>query len=435
MRIRRLTDFQSKNGEGEIGRTIAIHLQERKGMHARPILTISASILLLALAGCGPTKAGMQARADARSRIDAISAQFTYEQAKQEFEAGQFERALRDIDLAIEQSPESAQFELLRGRIHLETHRLQNAIDAFMTAIEKDPEYAEAHYFAGIVFQRWSDDEQAFAHYTKACELESDNVQYLVATAEALIALGEFEAARQAIETKLEYFENNCAMKQLLGQIAMLQGHCEVAVKYFSDARLLDPDNYPLLEELAWAQYDAGLYGQCYETVQLIQEQYSSERIDLIHLQARCLVMMDRFAEAHNRYMTLTRLSPADASVWIEFGTLAWELGDMRRVSQCGVRAVALAPDRFEGYMLKGIYERGKGRVDEAVKLLIQAADLAPDSVIPHLLLGRTLEEAGDGQAALIAYANAMRTDPQSEEARSLHRTLQKKLQVASAEQ
>jgi tetratricopeptide (TPR) repeat protein len=404
-------------------------------MHLRPLLIISCLTALGLLDGCGgPTQAGLQARAEARERLGAYTAQFTYDQARQEFESGQFDHALRDIERAIQQAPDVAEFDLLKGRIHLEAGDLEPAVEAFAVALEKDPELAEAHYYTGIVLQRWSDDEQAFDHYRQAYELEHENVQYLLATAETLIALGEFGEAKTMVEARMAYFEHDPALRHLLGQIALLEDDPATAARYYEEARLLDPDNLTLLEELAWARYDAAQYGQCLETVCLLQDRLEEPRSDLLHLEARCLAMLDRATEAHSRFMTLTKLVPDDETVWIEFGTLAWRLGDYRRMVQCSVRAIELAPDRFEGYMLKGLYERQQGRGASARQLMQQAADRAKDDVLPHLLLGRMFEEDGELRAALDAYASALQINPDSPEVQALYAHAKEQLRVATAE-
>ncbi len=102
-------------------------------MSTRPILIVI--VLLLAfgssLTGCGPSPMGIDAREAARERLNLINAQFTYDQAMQAFEVGRFDKALRGVNAAIEQFPESPDFYVLQGRIHLETHRLEKSIDSF----------------------------------------------------------------------------------------------------------------------------------------------------------------------------------------------------------------------------------------------------------------------------------------------------------------
>jgi Flp pilus assembly protein TadD len=88
---------------------------------------------------------------------------------------------------------------------------------------------------------------------------------------------------------------------------------------------------------------------------------------------------------------------------------------------------IALAPDRYEGYMLKGINERQKSNLPEAINQFRQASKRAADVALPHLLLGQALEQTGDLVAAKEAYNQAMTAEPANTEARDLLRRLNEK--------
>ncbi|MHC4218318.1 MAG: tetratricopeptide repeat protein [Planctomycetota bacterium] len=391
-------------------------------MSTRPITILAILVVAgAALWGCGgPTAEGLKARHTARERLNRMNAQLSFDQARQAFEAGQFEKAGREVATAMRLHPDFAQYRVLEGRIHLEQHQLERAAESFEAALQIEAGYADAHYYFGIVYQRWSDDARAYEHYLAAYELDPSSVGYLLAAAESMVALEQFEAARQLLVEKLDYFEHNSAMRHLLAQIAMLQDDPEAAVDQYVEARRLDPEDDTLLNELAQAQYGAGLYGDCYRSVQELQERPDGERSDLQLLEARCLTFMDQLAEARNLYLELTRLRPTHADVWIELGSVAWELGDYHRMALCGARVTALAPDRFEGYMLKGINERHHGNLAESVMFLQEATERAGDEALPHLILGRVLEQMSDSQGALDAYAEAMRIEPQNTDAEAL---------------
>ncbi|MHC4208921.1 MAG: tetratricopeptide repeat protein [Planctomycetota bacterium] len=406
-------------------------------MSTRPILIVALLTVVGAfLWGCGgPTQKGIEARTRARARLNRVNAQLSYDQAMQAFEAGQFEKAAHELSIAIRLHPEWADYRVLEGRIYLETHRLEKAIESFQAALQLKPGYPEAHYFSGIVYQRWSDDAKAFDEYLAAHEGDPESVGYLLAAAESMLALGQFDAAKRLVEVKLAYFEHNGAMRHLLAQIAMLQDDPAAAVRLYGEARRLDPENEPLLEELAQAQYAAGAYGDCYRSAKELQETTDADRPDLMLLEARCLAFMDRLPEARSLYLALTGLRPTDADVWIELGGVAWELGDHHRMALCGARVTALAPDRYEGYMLKGINERHHGNLAEATMFLQEAAERAGDAPLPHLLLGRVLEQGGDAQGALDAYAEALRVQPDSSEARTLFAELSERLELTVVEE
>lgn len=389
------------------------------------ISAFMSALAVLLLAGCGePTAEGLKNRVDARERMNVMGAQIHFDQARQCFGAGQFDKALHEINQAIEANHKSAEYDLLQGRIYLETHRLEPALVSFNSAQEKNPLLAEASYFIGIVYQRWSDDDLAYKNYAKAFEMEPTNAQYLLASAESLIALGEFDQAKQLIEPKMDHFEHNAALRQILGQIALLQGEPKIAAALYGEARLLNPDDDMLLEQLMWSQYAAEMYGQCQESVKRLESRSKEKRSDLIHLEARCLTMMNRGSEARELYIALSHMRSADPVIWSELGTLAWDLGDYHNVALCSVQMIALAPERYEGYMLKGINEKHKGNLADASKLFREAAQRAPDVALPHLLLGQTLAQGGNLDGARLAYNAAVTAEPASTEAKELLRRL-----------
>lgn len=411
---------------------------EIQGSFRRSALLFLGVVAAAGLVGCaGPTKTGIEARRQAHDRVNLVNAQLHNDQAYQAFETGQFDKALHQINQALQRYPKAPQYHVLQGRIYLETHRLESAIESFKAALDVDPEFADAHYFAGIVFERWSDDKTAYDHHHSAYELDPTSVKYLLPAAETLIAIGDLKGAREMVESKLVYFEHNAALRHLLGQIAMLEGDWDRAVDLYTQARLLNPDDIFLLEDLVWARYAAGLFSKCHSAVKQLQglSRDHAGRPDLKLLEARCLAQMGRTDEARRLYVELTRSNATEPNGWIELGMLAWAAGDYPRVAVCGVRVVALAPDRYEGYMLRAINEREEGRLDEAATLLLEAANRVQGTVIPHLLLGKTLEELGNRDGALAAYGEAVRVAPESREARAMLNEFYESAQLSAAKE
>ncbi len=390
-------------------------------MSTRPLLIV----LLIAggglITGCATPSHGEQARIDARRRMDSVNAELTYDQAEQAFKTGQFDVALKNINKCVEVMPDRPKYHLLQGRIHLETHRLEKAIESFQSALEHQSDFADAHYFSGIVYQRWSDDEKAYEQYRAAYELEPSAVGYLLAAAESMVALNRVDEAKRLVEQKLDYFEHNPALRQLLGQIALLQDDPETAARYLAEASRFNPNDLMLLEEVAHAQFAAGLYVQCLDSTSELRRAIHKRRPDLVHLEARCLAQLKRFENAREAYLELTRLTPRDVEVWVDLGVLAWEMDDFHRMALCGARLGTLAPQRYEGYLLKGINERHHGNVPEAISLLQKAASLAPDTALPQLVLGRVLDEAGDRKGALAAVRRAIRAEPENGDANLMY--------------
>src|SRR5688572_15942748 len=172
-------------------------ISRTRSMRISSIVSLTVLAAVAGLAGCSPTKTGVKNRQAANDRMNIVAAQINLEQAEQFFSTGQLDEALSEIDKAIARYPESGEYHLMRGRILLEQGRLEQSLDAFTTSLEKNPRLADAQYFAGVIYQRWSDDEQAHTCYQAAFELQPEKVHYLLASAEALVAMGEFDRAEE----------------------------------------------------------------------------------------------------------------------------------------------------------------------------------------------------------------------------------------------
>jgi tetratricopeptide (TPR) repeat protein len=402
----------------------------------RRLLLVAAMICVsCALAGCnGPTKTGIKNRTAASNRLDAFHAQMAYDQARDAFKVGQFKEAQLGIVGAIQRYPEKPEYHVLSGQIYLEQHALEAAAAAFSTAIEHDPKFAEAHYMLGIVYQRWSNDLEAFNSYKTAFDLAPTNGHYLLAAAESLIATKNYAEARELVQPRLEAFEHNAALHHLLGQVAMLEGDVNAAVPWYTQARLLRPDDLVLQEELIRVLFDADRYEECLENLVTYRTSNAAadKKKDLRVLEARCLALLGRMNDSRNLYLKLSRDFPTDVDVWSELGALAWELEDYRRVALSSVRILALAPNRYEGHMFRGISEQNKGNQEAAIRSFQRAAELTDASALPHLLLGFALEDQGAPQDALAAYGAALQIDPNNADAQMLYGALSQDQQITA---
>jgi tetratricopeptide (TPR) repeat protein len=354
-------------------------------------LALASSLLAVPLVvGCsGPTQAGQEARKAAKERAAEASAVIVYDQAMQSFRAGQFERALKEIDEAIFRLPEEARFWTLRGRIGLETGNLEQAERDFTKAIGFDAKNAEAHYRRGLVHERWADHALARADYEAAAGLNPEKLAYALAAGEMLVAERQYAEALAYLEPKLERFGNSGVLHQLIGKVDLLKGDAAKAAERLNRAMVLDPSLPMVLEDLVRAQWAAEEWEECLQNVRRLRRERADGRApELLRIEGRCLVRLERFGDARILFSELTREHPQDESAWLDLGTTAWMLGDVNRARTAGDRLVELAPRRFEGYLLLGLVAREAGRSDEARAMLEKARTLAGgSSEVPAALL------------------------------------------------
>jgi Flp pilus assembly protein TadD len=382
------------------------------------IVFLTAAALLGAggLAGCvGHGKHTGEHLARAQDRMSALKAGTEWDRAKQQFLAGDLDGALKTVDGSIDMNDSVAKSHALRGRILLEAGRLEQSIPSFRRALAIDPEHVDAHYFLGIVYERFRQHEEALSHYEQAARIDESDPQYVIAAAEMLIELDRLEDAEALLESRAGVFEHNAGVRQTYGHIAMLRGNAEKAVELFSEARLLAPDDISVVEDLAMAQLAAGEYAEAeFSLRRLLSDESYRLRRDLQHARARCLMELDRLVEARRLLIDLTsdQAGQSDLQAWIALGRVAVRLEDERRVRDAGRRLFAMAPNRPEGHILLALWKRGQGDLEGALEYARTAVERSKRDAAPALLLASLLTDLGRHEEARSAVTLAASIEP-----------------------
>ncbi len=341
--------------------------------------------------------------------------------AHQQFEAGDLEQAGKSVAEALSVDQTNAPLLVLAARICLEQGHLERSYHLLNKAIECDPELPKAQYYKGLVMERWRKFDAALICYQHAYGLEADNVAYLLAVSEMLVAMDRVEEAIEILESKLNYFEQNVGIREAIGRLHVIQRRFELAVDYFERAQLLQPDDLQLREELAMARIGAGQYLDAAQELHDLCDQLQGDdhrylRIALI----TAYQAAGRLDAAREVCFDLTRRNPKDTEAWRRLADLSWEQNDLTSALTAAGRVCKLAPERPDGYLMAGMVWQKRGNSKRALELFQVAAQADRTSAKPSLLQGITLEQAGQLAAAAEAYREALRREPNDPRARKL---------------
>lgn len=381
-------------------------------------LTVAAAVVL---AGC----AGGQSQHDewveqADNRYKSLRTGLIMEMAQQHFDAGDLENAERAVQDAMEIDPTSAKLLTLAGRIKLERGRLERAYHLFNMAIEQAPKRPEAYYYQGLVLQRWKRFEEAEQQYSKAYDLEADNVAYLIAWGEMLVEAGRVDQAIELLESKRNYFDQSSGIRVTLGQLYLVNDQAEKAVETLRQAAVLAPDNKDLREILAMAEASAGNHG---EAIQLFRELLSThkpgDRPDLKRALADACRAAGRTEEARRLYVELARGSDG-GDHWLTLAEMAFREDDEAGTLYAARKAIDKDPSLHGAYVLSGLVWQKRGRLEEALRMYDLAADTARDDATPLILRGIALQKADKPAAAAESYRRALERSPEDQRARNL---------------
>lgn len=399
----------------------------RTRMLVRRVAAVAAGALVLLLAaGCvGKSKDHKEAVNAANQRWREVRSGLILQMAQRQFDTGDLDQAERSVRDALGADPGNARIYLLMGRIQLERGMLERSFNELESAIRFDPRLAAAHYYQGVVLQRWQRNEAALERYSRAYELEADNAAYLLARADMLVLMGRADQAQAVLEDKLTYFDQNASVRLAVAQVLVIRGRPAEAVGYYRQAALLKPDDLQLREEMAETLIDAGLAAEAVpELERLLEQPEYRDRRDVALSLARALVLSDRLGDARARYIALTRSEPGDVETWIKLGEVCWMIGDAGGSLSAAQRVIGLAPQRSEGYLMAGMVRQKQRRTDEAIALFDRAARVAPKDPMPLILRGMALQDAGRTTAAAQAYAQALERSPGDERVERLLRGL-----------
>ncbi len=377
-------------------------------------IVLVASFTMVLASGCGVSKRGKEMRTQAYSRMDEVNAGMLHEQATTAFETGQLDKAMDLADQAVVRYPKGTDHHVLRGRILMELDRLAEANRSFQTAMDLDEAHAEAHYFSGIVYERLSRDELASDLFHKASQLDSDKLQFLMASVESLIARGEFDEAEKRLAERFDDFEHNASLHHLHGQLMVMQGRHSEATHSYEMASLLAPDDVHLLEEWVRVRHrledHAGSLAGIQE-LQTLHEQTLGK--DILLIKGRSLSALGRDNDARSTYQGIAMDHGDDMDVWEEFGLFAWELGDWRSLQRCTNRLNNAGVDNLNTRLFTAVCARESRDLEKATKVLSGTLETHPGHPIANALLASVHMRRGENEEAAKAWKVAVKSAPE----------------------
>ncbi|MAJ46910.1 MAG: hypothetical protein CBC35_06515 [Planctomycetes bacterium TMED75] len=373
-------------------------------------------LLPMLLFSCSTTPGGksLENRVQSQRRVEGHKARLNLEQAYRAYSHGMFEKAMKFAEQARQRTPDDPQPYMLLARICLEDGRLEASDRLLGEVLKLNPNIPDAHYLRGVVYQRWSRDQQALDAYLSAWNTDPNSVysvHYLLAAGETLVDMHQYDRARELLLPKLSFFENNAAMHHLLGTIHVLTNEHDVAIHHLQQAHMIGGSDEIIMADLARSQLVGGHFHDCLRTLEKIENTLKDESPSwLYELRARCFLEMGSPRDARSTYVQLLRIDPENITAWIDYGATAHEIGDLGRLDTCADRLIALAPGRMEGYLYKGFVAMEAGQTPAARSWFKRAdQNAAGGQTMPLLALAQLEMVAGNRDAARSACIRALR--------------------------
>lgn len=207
------------------------------------------------------------------------------EGAKLDLRNQDFDRALENVNTALERDPDNAEAHELKGRILQEQaemiedpvqHRqmVQEMLGSYNRAVELEPSYQDnitqrlrlAYYNEfrrGVeAFNRGSEDTEAYGEaaefFQLAGEIQPDSAGAYVNRAFALLNSGDSQAAIQPLQTAIEKGDTQPETFIFLAELYVSQDQAEQAIDVLQRAAELHPNNSDIQAQLLNAYVQTG---------------------------------------------------------------------------------------------------------------------------------------------------------------------------------
>jgi tetratricopeptide (TPR) repeat protein len=180
---------------------------------------------------------------------NAVYAQRHYEAACDNFEQGQYEKALEQIRKAIERAPQNPDYHSTRAIFLHKMNDLASAIEAYRHALEISPNHTFSHFNLGLIYMKMGKPVDAIKEWEAVLRLKPNDVDSLFNVAVALSQLGRINESVPFYERVLRFNPDHVQSHQNLGLIFRDQKQFAKARKHLLRLQELDATYVELVDQ------------------------------------------------------------------------------------------------------------------------------------------------------------------------------------------
>lgn len=258
--------------------------------------------------------------------------------------------------------------------------RLQEAEELYQDILQSCPNHPEANHNMGVLAVQMQQPAAGLPYFMAALKAEPTYEQYWFSSIDALVQVGQLEAAREVlILARQQGFQGD--------EIETL------AARLKDDAQPSEPAN---------ADWESSPVSSIAEKAPSIQE------INTLV----ALFTEGQYAEAASLAEALTIRFPLHGFGWKALGTLLKQMGQDADALAPMQKAAALSPNDAEIHSNLGFILHELGQLDEAEASYRRALEINPYFTVAFFNLGKTLHELNRLDEAEISYRKALEIKP-----------------------
>jgi len=377
-------------------------------------------LLAVVIAGC-QTPPMSESKEDAHLKWNSTRAHMLCGVGSEQLRTGQLAEAARNAMDALGLDPQSIDARILLGKVYLEQGHYIAAEAELKKAANQANHDSQVMYLLGVAQEKAGRYEEALESYHQSLARDTNNLNAVMASAEVMVAMDRPEQAAAYVEAYLPMAQGDSGLHEISARLAMMRGDFRRAAKDYQHAVDINSKNISYQEELARAQYYAGMHADSLTTLRSLASTKGYEAPAWVFtLTGDCLMMVDRPVEARTAYEKVCSMQPESSGAWCNLAKAALALGDPSRASLNARQSLAMDRSNTEATLVLAYAMVQSGQAHQAIDLLESARNDQPDSAIVQMLLGRAHASSGDMNNARNCYAIALKIEPDNAIARKL---------------
>ena len=245
-------------------------------------------------------------------------------------QAGDFDRAIDEINKVIEAFPKSEEYVFIRGRIHFDRGNYDTAREDFSRAYDLNPRYHDAYFYVGQTAFKEGDYENALKIFRHVLDYKPDRGDYRFMMARTLESLRRESQAldeyRKATAVDPAYGIENPMVYVHRGRLLSKLGYSKEGKEDIARALELAPDNV----EALFAAGESDFREKAYESAIVNYKRALERTPERAEAQAKlgmAYLYTDRRSEAAQRLQLAIKYGHEDPEIYKRLGYLYRDLG------------------------------------------------------------------------------------------------------------
>ena len=378
--------------------------------------TITLFILLgIGLTGC--QQFHQKHKKDAQGRWNDARVKVALKLTNEQYHSGQFDKSLETAKTVLEMHPQSLEGRILTARIHLEKDNPIQARDYLASCLEIDPHCSQANYYLGILYERFKDMEQSLEYYQKAWSEDPQNDAYLLAVLETLVTMERHADALNIIVEHVDQFKQDASIHMVAGNIFTHMGQYEQALSSYKKARRIDPANFKIKEELAYANHRLGHAREALALFQELDNEQPSRQEDeswaYLVAMGDCHMQLGEYHKAKRAFEKVSEVDQLNPHIWTWLAKTALSRNLFDDAEAYSDRALLLNDKFTDAFVVKGYIAIQKKKYDQAESWFRRVINVQSVNGEAYCLLGQSLQFLGRTTEAEFCYRQALKIQPE----------------------